>query len=116
MQPHLGSYSSGLKITKFFLHETGSYNPQYRRPYDTKMEPNTVNIVLERLGQSNKYEPSLMGGLANKFISPAAAPEKEIILSNGWNERRLRFMMEVEYNWYTGGKMVEVILGYSDYL
>lgn len=112
---NVGGYSRGVRIRKFLLHETGGYNPQYRRPYDTTMEPNTLNMVLERLGGTKHYEPSLMGGLANKFITPTATPEKMLSLVNGWAERRMRFMMEVEYNYVTGGNMVEVVLGYSDY-
>ena len=79
---NVGGYSRGVRIRKFLLHETGGYNPQYRRPYDTTMEPNTLNMVLERLGGTKHYEPSLMGGLANKFITPTATPEKMLSLVN----------------------------------
>lgn len=110
-----GGYGVGVKVRKLLLHETGSYNPQYRRPYDTHLGPNTINMMLERLGNTRKYEPSQMGGLAGSFITPTATPEKQLTLINGWNERRMKFMMEIEYSYYTGGSMLEVVLGYTDY-
>jgi len=112
---NVGGYSRGIRIRKFLLHETGGYNTQYRRPYDTCVDMNTYNIVVEKLQHTRHYEPSLMGGLANKLVSPAATPEKELLLPNGWVERRMRFMMEIEYNYTTGGGMTEVVLGYTDY-
>ena len=115
MYQALGGYSTGVKIVKFFLHETGSYNTQYRRPYNTHMEPDTIRSVLEQLGGSNKYNPSLLGGLSNKFITPSATYEKELTLANGWNERRLRFMLQVEYETAVGAKKTEIVLGYSNY-
>jgi len=108
-------HNSGLRITKFLLHETGTYNPQYRRPYDTTMDTNTIGIFSEALQNANKYTPGLIGGLANKFISPTATPEKQLTITNGWGERRLRFMMEVVYNTHLGEGPKEVILGYTEF-
>jgi hypothetical protein len=107
--------SRNVKVTKFLLHETGSYNTQYRRPYNTNLTGAGLNMMVERLGGASSYEASMMGGIANQFISPVATPEKQIAMINGWNERRMRFMMEVEYSYYTGGKITEVILGYTNY-
>jgi uncharacterized protein (DUF736 family) len=56
-----------------------------------------------------------MGGVANQFISPSATPEHEIAMANGWGERRLRFMMEVEHTSDFGTTITEIILGYTDH-
>jgi hypothetical protein len=43
------------------------------------------------------------------------APEKQIIIPEGWNTRRFQFMLEIEYNYATGGKITEVIMGYTSH-
>jgi hypothetical protein len=105
----------GLRVTKFLLHETGSYNKQYRRPYNTMLNKQGLNIMQERLAGSRNYVAGAFGGIANSFISPMATPEKEIEMINGWNERRMRFMMEIEHNYHTGGGITEVVLGYTSH-
>ena len=113
---HLGRYNTGgLRITKLLLHETGTYNAQYRRPYDTVMDNNTISVFSEALNNVSKYTPGLIGGLANKFISPVATPEKQLMITNGWGERRLRFVMEVVYNSHLGEGPKEVVLGYTEF-
>ena len=105
----------GIRITKFLLHETGSYNTQYRRPYNTALNGHALNLMQERLAGAQNYVAGAFGGIASQFIQPTATPEKEIQLVNGWTERRMRFMMELEYNYHTGGKVTEVILGYTSH-
>jgi hypothetical protein len=107
---------SNITITKFLLHETGSYNKQYRRPYNTNLTGSTMNAIVEKLQYANDFMPSAMAGLANQFISPVATPEREIEMVNGWNERRMRFMMEVVVDNYTGGRIIEVVLGYTSHV
>ena len=108
-------HGTRIKVTKLFLHETGSYNNQYRRSYNTNLTNGGMNIMLERLNNVSNYESTMMGGIANQFISPSATPEKQIVMANGWNERRMRFMMEIVHDYYTGGSITEVILGYTDH-
>ncbi|EKD22587.1 MAG: hypothetical protein ACD_84C00040G0001 [uncultured bacterium] len=107
--------SPRMRIVKLLLHETGSYNNQYRRPYNTNLNGSAMNTMLERLQGVKHYDASMMGGIANQFISPVATPEKQIVMANGWGERRMRFMMEVEHTFHTGGNITEIILGYTDY-
>src|ERR1039457_7087159 len=108
-------FGNNIKINKVLLIETGSYNTQYRRSYDTHLEGNAMNTILEKLSGVNKYSPSLMSTIAGQFISPTATPEKPLELINGWNERRMRFMMEIEFVHRMGAKVTQVILGYTEY-
>ena len=109
------SANNNLKITKFLLHETGTYNTQYRRPYETRMEAETINRFTERLNNGNRLSTSELGGLSNRFLSPVAIPEKDIQITNGWDTRRMRFMLEIEHQHAIGTKSKIVILGYSNY-
>jgi hypothetical protein len=105
----------GIKITKFLLHETGSYNPQFRRPYEVAVTGTAFNIVKERLAGSNSYVAGAMGGISTDFIRPSIETEKQLNIDNGWDSRRLRFMLELEYNWYTGGAVKEIVMGYTNH-
>lgn len=105
----------GLRIIKFLLHETGSYNTQYRRPYNTNLDAQGLNLMQERLAGSQRYVAGAFGGIASNFITPMATPEKAVDMINGWQERRMRFMMEIEYGHHTGGCVREVVLGYTSH-
>lgn len=111
---HLAS-GPGIRITKCFIHETGTYNPQFRRPYQTCLTGNGLGAIQERLHGMTRFDASSMGGIANQFIQPAAAPEKMIEIPHGWSDQRLRFMLEVEYTEPIGTKTKELILGYTSH-
>jgi hypothetical protein len=106
---------TGIRITKLLIHESGTYNPQYRRPYETTLDRSTLGALQERLDGSQEFSPAMMSGVANQFIRPQATPEREVNIVQGWGERRARFMMEVEHQYMTGGVITEVILGYTNY-
>lgn len=105
----------GIRITKFLIFETGTYNTQYRRPYETELQGYTLTALQDRLHNANGYVASAFGGIANDFIHPSATPEKAIPFFEGWQEKRFRFAMEVEYQYYTGGTLREMLLGYSSH-
>jgi len=109
---HLKSF----RISKLLLQESGTYNDQMRRRYDTVLQNNTMNMMAERLAGVSEYQAPLFAGIANQFIAPQATPEKQIDISNGWSERRMRFMMEIEIDLYMGGRIKEVILGWTSHL
>ena len=105
-----------IRITKLLIHETGTYNQQYRRPYNTELTGPVLHAIEEKIRDSAVLVPSSLSGIANQFIAPTATPEKQIDMVNGWGERRLRFVMEVVCNHYTGGKVILMVLGYSSHM
>lgn len=107
---------TGLRVLQFLLFETGTYNVQYRRPYETNLTGNTLNEMKERLSTAKAFTPTLFSGMASHFVAPSPTPENPIDMVNGWNEPRVRFMLELEYNWHTGGVVKEIVLGYSSHL
>lgn len=108
---------TGIRVTKLLIHETGTYNPQFRRSYTTNLDNATMQSVIERVSGADKFKPLLMAGVANQFVMPSATPEKELAVPNGWNERRARFMMEIEHHYaQLGTTIIEVITGYTDHL
>lgn len=104
-----------IRVVKLLMHETGTYNQQWRRPYHTNLDGNGLAALQERLGGSTSYQPSQLAGVANQFIMPSAIPEKQILIPNGWDTNRMRFMLEIEHSFRTGGKLTEIILGYTSF-
>jgi hypothetical protein len=107
--------SARMHVKRLFLMETGTYNTQYRRPYETNLQGHTLNQLGEALAGTQKYTPALLAGVANQVIAPSATAEQAAGIVNGWNERRMRFMMEVETKFMAGGTSTSIILGYTNY-
>lgn len=112
---HTASDRQSLRVIKFLIHETGTYNTQYRRPYQTCLSGIGLQAIQERLSNVNTFTPAGMGGIANQFLAPSTAPEKMIHIPEGWSERRLRFMLEVEYTELIGSKSRAIVLGYTSH-
>lgn len=106
-----------MKITRFIVQETGTYNAMWRRPYETNMDPMTKNKVMEAVDRANSIVPTALVGVAQSFIRPSAQPEAQILIPNGWDQPRFRFFMEVQTTDRTGHMVTkEYVMGYSDHL
>lgn len=106
-----------LRITRVFLQETGTYNKQFVRPYNTMLDQFTLKALVDKSVSSNggRLDANTFSGMAGQFIMPQATPEAEIALVGGWNERRIRFMMEVTCDFSTGGTSNIYVQGYTDF-
>lgn len=102
-------------VVRLIMHETGTFDPQYRRPYQSVLDAKTMGVLQEVLHGSTKYQASQISGIANQIVVPQATPESEIKISHGWGTRRLRFFLEVQYNSQLYGSNTEYIMGYSEF-
>jgi hypothetical protein len=107
--------NSSVRITRFFIHETGTYGAQFSRPFEAHFTHDAVNQIAERIEQNQDLSSMAVSGLANQILAPAiAVDQKDIIpIPEGWNEPRFRFMMEVETDNLRGSKITELVMGYS---
>lgn len=110
---------SRTQINEIIVIETGTYNQMYARPYVTDLDPHTLqrmtNNIVETYQATGRVDSTSLVDVAGSFIKPMADPERQINIVSGWNERRLRFMMNVEYEWATGARTKEYITGYTNY-
>jgi len=104
-----------IQIVKFVLQETGTYNTQWKRPYVSSMDARTFNSIVEASHSSRSITPVALAGSANQFLRPTATPETHLIIPNGWQERRLRFMLELVIEEQMGNCNSEYVVGYTDY-
>ena len=109
--------AKNLRIVNLIMQETGSYNEQFARPYTTHFDANTLNSVTERVIErgNGRIDNAALAGITGTFINPSATPESAIPIINGWNEKRVRFLMEVECQYQVGGSSSSYIQGYTSF-
>ncbi len=110
-----------IEIVELLMARAGTYNTQYRRPYQTTGTAQAVNMISERLDSLNGHVKNITGGLlagvAADFVAPTAAPESNagIIIPNGWGTDRYFFFMRVRVYNAIGGYSTELIQGYTEH-
>ena len=103
-----------IKVVRFIVTETGTYNDQFRRPYESHLTQQSFNEILENATRASSITPSLFSGYTSQIVAPSAYAESQIVIPEGWGERRFRFMLELEVQYKTGGNIREILTGYSD--
>lgn len=105
-----------MKVLSFLLSETGTYNDIYARPYVTKISSEVVNGISKKLEAGISVNPNLFSGVASSILAPSTIAGNLINIPNGWNERRLTFLLVTEHDNGLGGRHVTCIQGYTDYV
>ncbi len=108
---------SGGRVVSLVLQEAGTYNTMYSRPLQTSLDGRSLNVIVDRVAQhsSNKPAASIFAGIAVNFLSPSVAPELPVPIYNGWNESRLKFVLEVEVANSIGGVISYFVQGFTNY-
>lgn len=115
MVPNMYGIKS-MRIARLVIQETGTYNQQFRRPYEITLNGENKNIILETIDRTKAITPTTMAGVANLMITSRASPESNILIPNGWSTRRLRFFMEIVTEDRTGTMNTnEYVVGYTDH-
>lgn len=116
--PAYNSRKATIRISKMIMQETGSFNPMFSRPYTTYVDQHKIDCIAQRINESptKNVSPAAFAGLTSDILVPDATPRGEIILPNGFNERRIRFIMEVNVISNMGSEFTYYFMGYSDYL
>ena len=112
-----------INIVRITLQESGTYNRQFSRPYEvvtTNDRMSALNMLEDRIGNVTRANPiakiegNLLSGLCSNLVVPAAAYDRELMIPNGWNEQRLRFVIEVHIQSHFGTD-VYFMQGFTDY-
>lgn len=108
-----------LEILELLMAKAGTYNQQFRRPYQTVGTSSALDQIRERVDQLNGrvrgITPSYLAGVAGEFVAPQAAPESNILIPNGWGTERYYFFLKVRVFNSFGGYSVDLIQGYTDH-
>lgn len=108
-----------IQLVRMTLQETGTYNTNYSRPYNAVTTDETLAMLEHRVDEITRGNPltnvaaSSIAGLSAGLIVPATAWDHEILIPNGWDTKRLRFLLEVHADTHFGTE-VYFFQGYSE--
>lgn len=110
--------STRISVRKFSLSETGRYQAQVNRPFDTFIDQGSLEALATRVHDNTSAytTASTIAGTVGGILQPSAQHMGVVNLPNGWNEKRLRFILEVEVESATGLKYIDYFQGFSDYM
>lgn len=93
MQP-----SYRIRVVSLHMQETGTYNPLHERPMVTNVQDmQKIYDLADRLdhNQVKHITPAITAGIASSIVAPSTTPGAEIGLMNGWDTRRIRFILHI---------------------
>lgn len=109
-----------IHIARMAIQDSGTYTPQYSRSYVAECKPQTLDSLQRRIDQASRVDPhagiggSLIAGMSSGLIIPSAEAAHELIIPQGWDSKRLRFLLEVHCESPFGIKIF-YLNGYSEY-
>lgn len=111
-----------MKVNSLVFTETGSYNQQVLRPYETQCSEQALRSLRE-VTDGNNFAASTLAGLAGNIIRPVAQAVGNANIENGWDTRRLRFFLEISHDqgpslggFQTNNQIIQILTGYTDYV
>lgn len=107
--------SATLRIALLKLFDTGTYEQQWRRPYESVVNEHSIGALQERISDPQRViNAGTLAGITNGILQPQLQPERPIHIVNGWNEHRFRWLAVVENTDRFGVRVLEMVQGYTD--
>ena len=111
---------NSIRVAKLLIQETGTYNQQYLRPYvtDTSIGGEALdNLARKMVGQTANpiLSPLSVVGSSGGFITRSPTPDAPVNIVHGWDQRRIRFLMEVVVDYQIGASNSHFVMGYTDF-
>lgn len=115
----------GYTILAIMLMETGTYNPEFLRPYSVSVDRSDLTAIGDIAEQQGglKLNPTSVAGVAGRILRYSSDVSRSdlVDIENGWDNRRLSFLIEVveddrpdyEYN-SRNTQTVTYISGWTD--
>ena len=111
---------TSMRVVRLQIQETGTYNQQVSRPYVADIDHHTLNAVSDRVNQAiekaENITPLTLQGLGNAIVQPSPDSLGVIQIVNGWDTQRLRFILEVECEYVSGGRSRFYYTGYTSHV
>lgn len=107
---------SNAIVNKSFFVESGTYQPVMLRPYETRYDESIAIQYCTDTDGGTKIVPNAFSNMASSIIAPTAAHQGNITIENGWNERRMSFIIEVNIiDSFNALSKVVVLTGYTNH-
>lgn len=104
-----------MNIVKLALLDTGTYDQMYLRPYEINDSHRNLAVIKEVTHGGSNITATSLAGVAGNVLRPQAAPLAPASITNGWNNRRYRFFMEIVDLDLTGTETVQYLTGFTDH-
>lgn len=107
--------SKNFIAVKSFFVESGTYQPVFLRPYETNYDEQVAQDYYVETEGGTKIVPSAFSKISSSILKPTAAHQGTINIDNGWNERRMSFVIEVSVPDSFGDSKNVVLTGYTNH-
>lgn len=103
-----------IKVLALQMFETGVYNDMVIRPYSSTLDGSAVHAFQETTLGGSRLTPDALAGVAGQIVRPTAQALGRANVVNGWDTRRLRFMLAIEQQDFAGASQIQYLTGYTD--
>lgn len=101
---------------KSFFVESGTYQPPALRTYTTSYDDTVVQRYLSNTQNGTQIVPNAFADISSSILRPSAVPTGMVMIENGWNERRMTFIIEVLIpDHFSQDTRSVVFTGYTDH-
>lgn len=105
-----------LNLIRLDLYETGTYATQFRRGIDSTLTSNTMSKLEEHTQGGAFLSTGVLNNVASDIIIPSTKVEGQIGIADGWDNKKFRFLMEIEVvNAFGGFRNRKVITGWTNH-
>lgn len=115
----MSDFPSEIRVTRLLLIGTGRYYPLYHRPYEITVNNDVFNSVANTLYENqNNINDRTFAGMGNSIFNTSASIDEYkgvIAIPNGWDERRIRFVMETENIYDNSDPTITYYQGYTNF-
>lgn len=102
------------------MQETGTYNPIHHRPMTSHVSADALDRIVNRIeyNHTRRIDPMTVAGIATDIIAPSAVAGQQLPMLNGWDTRRIRFILNVIIQHVATGLQDEeyFIQGFTDHV
>lgn len=112
----------GFRVLNVTLIQTGTYNPEFFRPYSTSLSRRDVDEIettMDDNGRRDLIADDLSGMVGRIMRMKSSVSDDDLVdIEEGWDSPRLSFMIEVaeeRYNEFSERSMEEIVTTISGY-
>lgn len=104
-----------FRVVRFELFESGKYQPMYSRPYQFESNQHHINRIVDETQHGVDLNPIRIAGLVSDMVKPTSYASNALDIANGWHEKRILFVLEIECKVAAFGTVrTAVLTGYAD--
>lgn len=112
----MNSPMTNFHAVKSFFVESGTYQQPALRTYGTNYTDAIVSDYLRDTKNGTEIVPNAFQNIGSAILTPSAAPSGFVNIDNGWVERRMSFVIEIQApDKFSGDERSVVFTGYTDH-